>query len=90
MVVLIGVFTSIYGVSNLSGDRTFSIFLVLITLFSISVCLLLFADTFILFFLAWEAIGLCSFMLIGYWSGREFSVAAAVKAVSVNRVSDVA
>jgi len=50
---------------------------------------LIFSDTFYSFFLFWEAIGVSSFLLIGFWSERQTSILSALKAVTTNRVPDI-
>jgi NADH-quinone oxidoreductase subunit L len=57
-------------------------------LFVFSMCVLVLAGNFLLLYLGWEAVGLCSYLLIGFYYGRPAAAAAAKKAFLVNRVGD--
>ena len=65
--------------------RYFSI----VSLFLFSMTLLVLADNFILLFAGWEGVGLCSYLLIGYWYAKPSAAAAARKAFLVTRLGDV-
>lgn len=90
VVALVGLMTQLYSSAYMRAERSGLVFIVLLGGFIISMCGLILANSFSTFFVAWELIGICSFVLIGFWSGRGFSVGAAIKAVSVNRFPDMA
>lgn len=90
VVVLVGIMTQIYATAYMRTERSGFVFIALLGVFIVSMCLLVLANSFSVFFVAWELIGFCSFILIGFWSGRSFSIGAAIKAVSVNRFPDMA
>lgn len=78
-----------YSLSYLSKELSLLRFVSVMFLFTTSMSVLVCADSFFLFFAAWEAVGLCSFLLIGFWASRQNATVAAVKAVSMNRITDM-
>lgn len=74
----------------MASDPALVRFQAYLQLFTFGMLLLIFGDNFGVFFLGWEGVGLCSFLLIGFWSHRPEARYAALKAVSVNRVGDAA
>lgn len=90
VVLFVGLMTQIYGLAYMRTERSVRFFISLLLVFVVSMCILVLANSFVVFFIAWELIGLCSFLLIGFWSTRVFSVGAAIKAVSSNRIPDMA
>ncbi|MBN1439335.1 MAG: NADH-quinone oxidoreductase subunit L [Anaerolineales bacterium] len=64
-------------------------FFALLSLFAFGMLLLVLADNLASFFVGWEVMGLCSYLLIGFWYGRERARRAAVKAFLVTRIGDV-
>ncbi len=63
-------------------------FFAFLALFVFSMCTLVLGGNFLLLYLGWEAVGLCSYLLIGFYYGRPAAAAAAKKAFLVNRVGD--
>jgi NADH-quinone oxidoreductase subunit L len=59
-----------------------------LNLFTFSMLLLVLADNFLLLFVGWELVGLCSYLLIGFWFTKPSAAAAAKKAFIVNRIGD--
>lgn len=90
VVVFVGLMTQTYGIAYMRTERPALFFMGLLLVFVVSMCALVLANSFVVFFIAWELIGLCSFILIGFWCTRTFSIGAAIKAVSSNRVPDMA
>ncbi|QGU32276.1 NADH-quinone oxidoreductase subunit L [Thermochromatium tepidum] len=72
----------------LSGKNSYQRFFSYISLFTFSMLMLVMANNFMQLFFGWEAVGLVSYLLIGFWSTRETAVFANLKAFIVNRVGD--
>jgi len=68
--------------------RGYERFFAFLCLFVFSMCLLVLSGNFLLLYLGWEAVGLCSYLLIGFYYDRPSAAAAATKAFLVNRVGD--
>ncbi len=72
-----------------SVEPMYSRFFALISLFAFAMYLLVVSDNLLTLFVGWEIMGLCSYMLIGFWYGKESARNAAVKAFLTTRVGDV-
>ncbi|MEN8170682.1 MAG: NADH-quinone oxidoreductase subunit L [Pseudomonadota bacterium] len=73
---------------SLAGTNSYQRFFSYISLFTFSMLVLVMANNFMQLFFGWEAVGLVSYLLIGFWSVRETAVYANLKAFLVNRVGD--
>jgi NADH-quinone oxidoreductase subunit L len=71
-----------------AGSNSYQRFFSYISLFTFSMLMLVMANNFMQLFFGWEAVGLVSYLLIGFWSVRESAVYANLKAFLVNRVGD--
>jgi NADH-quinone oxidoreductase subunit L len=71
-----------------AGRNSYQRFFSYISLFTFSMLMLVMANNFLQLFFGWEAVGLVSYLLIGFWSTRESAVFANMKAFLVNRVGD--
>lgn len=69
-------------------ERGYERFFAFLGLFVFSMCVLVLAGNFLLLYLGWEAVGLCSYLLIGFYYGRPSAAEAAKKAFLVNRIGD--
>jgi NADH-quinone oxidoreductase subunit L len=69
-------------------ERGYERFFAFMALFVFSMCVLVLAGNFLLLFVGWEAVGLCSYLLIGFYYPRPSAAAAAKKAFIVNRIGD--
>ena len=78
----------IYTIGYMQGDPAYDRFFSNIALFTFSMLMLVMSDNFLQLFVFWEAVGLCSYLLIGHWYERQSARAAATKAFLVNRVGD--
>ena len=85
----IGSLIALYSIGYMHGDRGFARFFAYINLFLFSMIVLVLADSMLLTFLGWEGVGLCSYLLIGFWNHDLNNCKAANKAFIVNRVGDV-
>lgn len=92
MLVITGVGFLIHSYSTLymAGDAQYSRFFACMNMFVAAMLVLVMADNFLLLFMGWEGVGLCSYLLIGYWYDEPANVRAANKAFLVTRGGDVA
>src|ERR1700750_2855917 len=74
----------------MSHERTSWRFFSYLSLFTFSMLMLVTADNLLQLFFGWEGVGLMSYLLIGYWYDRPSACAAAIKAMIVNRIGDLA
>jgi NADH-quinone oxidoreductase subunit L len=79
----------IYSVGYMSHDEHRPRFMAYLSLFTFFMLMLVTSDNLIQLFLGWEGVGLCSYLLIGFWYKKPEANAAAMKAFIVNRVGDV-
>ncbi len=78
----------VYTIGYMHGEPGYARFFSYIALFTFSMLMLVLADNLLQLFIFWEAVGLCSYLLIGHWYERASACAAATKAFVVNRVGD--
>ena len=88
-VSFVGFWIHIYSIGYMHKDPGFTRFFAYINLFMFAMLLLVLADNFLLMFVGWEGVGLCSYLLIGFWFTKPSAAAAAVKAFLTTRVGDV-
>ena len=88
MVTLISLLVAIYSAGYMQGDRGYWRFFSYFSLFVFSMTMLVTVSNFVLLYVFWEAVGLCSYLLIGFWYEKPDAVAAGKKAFLVNRVGD--
>jgi NADH-quinone oxidoreductase subunit L len=79
----------VYSVGYMSHDPGYWRFFAYLNLFMFSMLLLVLADSWLVIFVAWELVGLSSYLLIGFWYRKRSAALAAKKAFIVNRVGDV-
>jgi NADH-quinone oxidoreductase subunit L len=84
----VGFLIHVYSIGYMHGDRGFWRFFAYLNLFIFAMLNLVLADNFLLLFLGWEGVGLCSYLLIGFWYEKKFTGDAAKKAFVVNRIGD--
>ncbi|MCL4507854.1 MAG: NADH-quinone oxidoreductase subunit L, partial [Chloroflexi bacterium] len=85
----VGGLIHIYSIGYMHGDPRFQRFFVYMNLFIASMLVLVMADSFLLMFVGWELVGLCSYLLIGFWFSNVKNAEAGRKAFVVNRIGDV-
>ena len=91
MLVVVSLVSSIihfYSIGYMSHDPHKARFMSYLSLFTFSMLTLVTADNFLQLFFGWEGVGLCSYLLIGFWYKKPSANAAAIKAFIVNRVGD--
>jgi NADH-quinone oxidoreductase subunit L len=88
----VGFIIHVYSIGYMHGDKSFWRFFTYMNLFIFAMMNLVLADNFLLLFLGWEGVGLCSYLLIGFWYDRKFenstTASAGLKAFIVNRIGD--
>ncbi len=89
VVTTIGLLVHVYSIGYMSHDPGYWRFFAYLNLFMFSMLLLILASSFLVVFVAWELVGLCSYLLIGFWYRKRSAALAAKKAFIVNRVGDV-
>jgi NADH-quinone oxidoreductase subunit L len=90
LVVAVSLVTQGYSYWYLASDPSLVRFQGYLQLFTAFMLQLVLADNLAVFFLGWEGVGLCSYLLIGFWNSRPEARYAALKAVTVNRLGDLA
>jgi NADH-quinone oxidoreductase subunit L len=84
----VGTLIHVFAIGYMHGDERFHRFFTNLNLFAASMLTLVLAGNYAMLFLGWELVGLCSFLLIGFWYTRPSASAAAKKAFVVNRIGD--
>src|SRR5262245_4707426 len=84
----VGFLVHVYSIGYMHGDPSYYRFFTYLNLFMTSMLILVLADNYLLMFVGWEGVGLCSYLLIGYWYDRQSASDAGKKAFLVNRVGD--
>ncbi|MCK4773063.1 MAG: NADH-quinone oxidoreductase subunit L, partial [Candidatus Latescibacteria bacterium] len=80
----------IYSIGYMHGDEGFGRYFTYLNLFTFAMLLLVLGDNLALLFVGWEGVGLCSYLLIGFWFTKESAADAGQKAFIVNRIGDAA
>ena len=84
----VGTLIHIFALGYMHGDERFHRFFANLSLFAASMLILVLGGNYAMLFLGWELVGLCSYLLIGFWFTRPSASAAAKKAFVVNRIGD--
>jgi NADH-quinone oxidoreductase subunit L len=87
-VTFVGLLIHIFATGYMHGDSGYYRFFAYLNLFMFAMLTLVLADNFLLMFVGWEGVGLCSYLLIGYYLDRDEAAPAAKKAFIANRVGD--
>jgi NADH-quinone oxidoreductase subunit L len=88
VVTFVSLMVHIYTIGYMHDDPGYQRFFSYISLFTFSMLMLVMANNFLQLFFGWEAVGLVSYLLIGFWFKRESAIYANMKAFLVNRVGD--
>ncbi|MDX1253010.1 MAG: NADH-quinone oxidoreductase subunit L [Gammaproteobacteria bacterium] len=89
VVTFVSLMVHIYTIGYMHDDPGYQRFFSYISLFTFSMLMLVMANNFMQLFFGWEAVGLVSYLLIGFWYQRESAIYANLKAFLVNRVGDL-
>jgi NADH-quinone oxidoreductase subunit L len=84
----VGLLIHIYSIGYMHDDAGYARYFAYLNLFVFSMTMLVLAGDFLLLYVFWEAVGLCSYLLIGFWYERDSAASAGKKAFIVNRVGD--
>lgn len=84
----VGLLIHLYSLGYMHGDEGFQRYFAYLNLFVFAMLLLVLGNNFLLMFLGWEGVGLCSYLLIGFWFTRQAAADAGKKAFIVNRIGD--
>ena len=85
----VGLLIHVYSTGYMKGDAGYYRFFAYLNLFMASMLVLVTADNIVLMFLGWEGVGLCSYLLIGFWYKGLANCSAGIKAFVVNRIGDL-
>lgn len=84
----VGFLIHVYSIGYMHGEEGFTRFFTYMNLFMVSMLLLVMGNNYVVLFIGWEGVGLCSYLLIGYYYERVSAGKAATKAFVVNRIGD--
>jgi proton-translocating NADH-quinone oxidoreductase chain L len=90
VVNVVSALVHLYSIDYMAHDPHLSRFMSYLSLFTFFMLLLITGDNFLILFLGWEGVGLCSYLLISFWYTRIQANKAAIKALVINRVADMA
>jgi NADH-quinone oxidoreductase subunit L len=88
VVTFVSLMVHIYTIGYMKGDDGYQRFFAYISLFTFAMLMLVMANNFLQLFFGWEAVGVVSYLLIGFWFKRPTAIHANMKAFLVNRVGD--
>jgi NADH-quinone oxidoreductase subunit L len=88
VVTFVSLMVHVYTIGYMEGDPGYQRFFSYISLFTFSMLMLVMANNFLQLFFGWEAVGLVSYLLIGFWFKKPTAIFANMKAFLVNRVGD--
>jgi NADH-quinone oxidoreductase subunit L len=84
----VGFLIHVYSTGYMAHDRDVARYFAYLNLFTLAMLVLVLADNLLLLFVGWEGVGLCSYLLIGFWYDTTANAAAGKKAFVVNRIGD--
>jgi NADH-quinone oxidoreductase subunit L len=88
VVTIVSSLIHIYSCGYMGGDKDYARYFGYLNLFTGSMLLLVLGDNIVLMFVGWEGVGLCSYLLIGFWYEKEANATAGKKAFIFNRIGD--
>lgn len=89
VVTLVSAMVHIYSLAYMKGDKRFTRYYGVLSLFTAGMLLLALSDNFFILLVAWELMGLCSYLLIGHWYENEWPQYGSMKAFLTTRIGDV-
>jgi len=88
IVTFVSLIVHIYSIGYMADDPGYQRFFSYVSLFTFSMLMLVTANNFLQLFFGWEGVGLVSYLLIGFWFGKESAAVGSMKAFIVNRIGD--
>jgi NADH-quinone oxidoreductase subunit L len=88
MVTFVSTLVALFAAGYMAGDPGYPRFFALIGLFVFSMTGLVLSNNYLLTYAFWEGVGVCSYLLVGYWHAKPAAASAAMKAFLVNRIGD--
>ena len=89
VVLFVSLMVHIYTIGYMADDAGYTRFFSYVSLFTFAMLMLVLGDNFLQLFFGWEAVGLVSYLLIGFWFTKDAAAAGSLKAFLVNRISDI-
>ena len=89
MVTFVATLVAVFASGYMAGDKSYPRFFALVGLFVFSMTGLVLSSNYVLTYAFWEGVGVCSYLLVGFWHEKPSAAAAAKKAFLVNRIGDV-
>ena len=89
VVIFVALMVQVYSTGYMKGDSRYGWYFTVMSLFAASMLTLVLADNLLLMYAAWEGVGFCSFLLIGFWWEKRSAAEAAKKAFITTRIGDV-
>ncbi|MCX7973397.1 MAG: proton-conducting transporter membrane subunit, partial [Candidatus Aminicenantes bacterium] len=86
----VGFIIHVYSIGYMAEDKSYTRYFGLLNLFTFAMLLLVMAGNLVVMFVGWEGVGLCSYLLIGFWFEKPAAATAGKKAFIVNRIGDAA
>ena len=84
----VGFLIHLYSLGYMHGESGYTRYFAYLNLFVFAMLILVLADNYVMMFIGWEGVGLCSYLLIGYWYEKKSATDAGKKAFIVNRIGD--
>jgi len=84
----VGFLIHAYSIGYMHGDSGYARYFAYLNLFTVSMLILVMGGNYLVMFVGWEGVGLCSYLLIGFWYERTSAIKAGTKAFVVNRIGD--
>ena len=88
VITVVGAFIHVYAVGYMADEPAYWRFFAYLNLFVAAMLLLVLGDGFVTLFIGWEGVGVCSYLLVGFWYAEPKNARAGMKAFVVNRVGD--
>ena len=84
----VGFFIHVYSIGYMHGDEGYTRYFAYLNLFVFAMLILVLGNNYLMMFVGWEGVGLCSYLLIGFWYEKQSATDAGKKAFIVNRIGD--
>ena len=84
----VGFLIHVYSIGYMHGDEGYTRYFAYLNLFVFAMLILVLGNNYLMMFIGWEGVGLCSYLLIGFWYEKQSATDAGKKAFIVNRIGD--